>query len=547
VDVAAHEPDTLTRHSRHVRRQLRYPDPLQASASFVTWMRGQLDSGHYHLVFPVTERTATALLPLLEEPGYREAIALPEADSLQQALDKHRTLQLAAQLDIRTPGSWLIADEAELAQLPTDLGYPLVVKPARSIGDNGSFRRQLSVVYAQSADDLAAKVRHFLLFGEVLVQEYIAGDGVGIELIAERGEIQLAFQHRRLHEVPLTGGGSSLRESVEPDPVLLDAAGRLMRAMHWHGVAMVEFKHNRHDGSYALMEVNGRFWGSLPLCIAAGADFPALLHQLMVEGAIRNTPKVRYGVLARKLSADLGWYEQVLRRQGDPAIVIFPGKKQLIKDALLVFSPRHHFDVQQWRDPRPGLVDIRDILSDQWRRIAEQLKLRRQRAQQRRLWKEWIDSGRMRDAKQVLFLCYGNINRSAVAQRLAEQSSSGYIRFRSAGFHAEENRPADPVMRQIAAQSGIDLENWQSRCVDSNMVQNSDMILVMEHAHRERLLADFPWAGQKTLLLGMIPHDENGPEEIADPYGKAPEDYQASFSHLRRCTGALQKYLGFAA
>jgi hypothetical protein len=105
VDVAAHETDTLARHSRHVRQQLLYPNPLQASDRFLAWAREQLDSGRYRLVFPVTERTATAVLPLLAEPRYREAIALPEAESLQLALDKHRTLQLAAQLDIRTPGS----------------------------------------------------------------------------------------------------------------------------------------------------------------------------------------------------------------------------------------------------------------------------------------------------------------------------------------------------------------------------------------------------------------------------------------------------------
>ena len=127
---------------------------------------------------------------------------------------------------------------------------------------------------------------------------------------------------------------ASMFVSVEPNPVLLEAASKLMHAMHWHGVAMVEFKHNPQDGTYALMEVNGRFWGSLPLCIAAGADFPRMLYELLVHGPLGGIPKVRYGVFARKLATDLQWYEMVLRRQGDPTIVTFPGKRQLLKDAV---------------------------------------------------------------------------------------------------------------------------------------------------------------------------------------------------------------------
>ena len=77
-------------------------------------------------------------------------------------------------------------------------------------------------------------------FGDVILQEYFTGAGVGIELIARHGEIFYAFQHRRLHEVPLSGGGSSLRKSQAVSPALLDASSKLISALQWKGVAMVE-------------------------------------------------------------------------------------------------------------------------------------------------------------------------------------------------------------------------------------------------------------------------------------------------------------------
>lgn len=544
VDVAAHEQQTLARSSRYARRQLLYPDPLHAGDAFLEWMRVQLECGQYNLVIPVTERTATALIPLLDEPGYRELIALPDPAILQFALEKHRTLALAQELGITCPEGWLIANEKELNDLPAELHFPLVIKPARSIGNDGQQRRQLIVMYAQNHEELAAKVRQQLCFGSVLVQEYIQGDSVGIELIAANGEIKLAFQHKRLHEVPLTGGGSSLRESVEINPVLLEASRNLMRAMRWHGVAMVEFKHNPETGSYALMEVNGRFWGSLPLCIAAGADFPALLYELLVEGVIHSTPKVKKGTIARKLSADAYWYELVLRQQGEPGIVEFPSRQQMLKDLLLVFSPRHHFDVQQWRDLRPGLIDIGQILHEQWQRLLDVAKLQRLRAQQRKAWQQLLGGRGLDRVKQVLFVCHGNINRSAIAQKLLEQNlASGRVKILSAGFHEQQGRPADPEMCAIAEQHGLDLTAWQSSQVNRDMVEGSDLVLVMEFAQLERLQKMFPEAEQRIMLLGMVPGCAIAEDQIADPFGQSRSRYQQCFQQVRRCVERLAEHL----
>ena len=64
----------------------------------------------------------------------------------------------------------------------------------------------------------------------------------------------------------MTGGASSYRESVALDARLLEDSVRLLQALRWTGLAMVEFKVGA-DG-YHLMEINGRVWGSLPLAVA---------------------------------------------------------------------------------------------------------------------------------------------------------------------------------------------------------------------------------------------------------------------------------------
>ena len=68
---------------------------------------------------------------------------------------------------------------------------------------------------------------------------------------------------------------SVYRESVAADPDLVRRSRALLDAFGWCGVAMVEYKLDERTGTPYLMEVNGRFWGSLQLAIDAGVDFPS--------------------------------------------------------------------------------------------------------------------------------------------------------------------------------------------------------------------------------------------------------------------------------
>jgi predicted ATP-grasp superfamily ATP-dependent carboligase len=82
------------------------------------------------------------------------------------------------------------------------------------------------------------------------------------------------FQHRRLKEVPASGGVAAVAISEPLEPTLVDQSVALLRALEWEGVAMVEFRYDRARHESWLMEVNGRYWGTLALAIDAGVDFP---------------------------------------------------------------------------------------------------------------------------------------------------------------------------------------------------------------------------------------------------------------------------------
>jgi predicted ATP-grasp superfamily ATP-dependent carboligase len=108
-----------------------------------------------------------------------------------------------------------------------------------------------------------------------------------------------AYAYRRLREFPVSGGPSTLRETIEA-PELIEHAERLMQALDWTGVAMVEFKTDARDGVARLLEINPRFWGSLELAAVAGMNFPLMLYRLTRGEAVERV-EARVGVRSRWL------------------------------------------------------------------------------------------------------------------------------------------------------------------------------------------------------------------------------------------------------
>jgi protein-tyrosine-phosphatase len=133
----------------------------------------------------------------------------------------------------------------------------------------------------------------------------------------------------------------------------------------------------------------------------------------------------------------------------------------------------------------------------------------------------------------VLFLCYGNINRSAVADvMLRPYARDSGISVASAGFHHEVGRPADPVMVDVARQFDIDMTSIRSTYVTEQMLHESDVIFVMEKCHYDRLLNMDASLANKVYLLGAHQRSAGCAVEIEDPYGHSRESYVVCYKRI---------------
>ena len=272
--------------SRYAAGKLVYPAPDKNPHEFVEAMLATARSHEVDLIVPVTDAT---ILPLSAARNQFEPdckLAIPPAGALDIVNDKLRTIELAQRLGVPAPRTVLARTAAEAVEHASQFSWPVVLKPQASSQYYDDRVDKFEVSYAHNLDDLARKMGEFEGRSVVLMQEYFGGVGMGVELLMHRGRPVAAFQHQRLREIPLTGGASAFRKSVALDPVLYDHAVRLLGALDWTGLAMVEFK--VADDGARLMEINGQVWGSLPLAVQSGIDFPAALVELWLSDGHPN-------------------------------------------------------------------------------------------------------------------------------------------------------------------------------------------------------------------------------------------------------------------
>jgi predicted ATP-grasp superfamily ATP-dependent carboligase len=372
--VAADElPRSPGFYSRYTSERVRYPPPAEAPEQAVAVLLRAARELSVDLIVPVTDEI---ILPLSEARAHFAGVcrlALPGTQALAAALDKRATLDLAERLDIPVPRTALVANTDEALAAAEEIGWPVVLKPQSSrvyrkeqdpkTGEQGKVAA-FGVSYAAGPETLTTQVGHLEGRSGVLVQEYCTGTGIGIELLMDRGRPLAAFQHRRVREVPITGGASSYRDSVPLDPVLLDHAVRLLGALDWTGLAMVEFKAG--NTGHTLMEVNGRIWGSLPLAVKAGMDFPARLVDLCLNGSsnarVRLDTAYEVGVRSRNLELETMWIGSALRRGRRYPFLEAPSRREALRVALRLLNPADGYDVLSRDDPRPGLAEIAQII-----------------------------------------------------------------------------------------------------------------------------------------------------------------------------------------
>ena len=204
------------------------------------------------------------------EKLFEFGVHIPSQEQLDIYNGKKEVSDLAMQLEIPVPIEYKITDD-NFKEMLQKIQIPCVVKP--NCGEKLNLKAEQRYFIIKDRSQLEEKIMHFYgLEGEYpVVQEYVAGAGYGLSILAKDGEVVDFVGHRRVREYPHTGGPSTCC-AYQEERELREYAKKMVAAVNYNGIAMFEYK-QAQDGSFRLLEINPRVWGTYPLTRVAKTNF----------------------------------------------------------------------------------------------------------------------------------------------------------------------------------------------------------------------------------------------------------------------------------
>jgi len=291
VVVAHYDERDIAQASKYVVAELRTPDPVLEEDLFIDALMRRGARLHGGMLIPASDDSTVAISRHKQQLEQHYVVACPEWEITERFIDKRKTYALAEAHGVPAPRTLVPGSAADLEGHAAQLGFPMLVKPAESHLFYERFKRkmfrvstlsELGTIYGMASDAGLA----------VMLQEIIPGDDssvVNYNSYFWNGEALAEFTARHLRKAPPEFGSPRVAIS-ERIPEVIEPGRKILAAMGFHGFACTEFKLDRRDGVYKLIEVNGRHNLSGLLAVRCGVNFPLMHYRHLMEG---ETPKVR--------------------------------------------------------------------------------------------------------------------------------------------------------------------------------------------------------------------------------------------------------------
>ncbi len=540
VHVAWCNPSSLSLYSRYINKVHQVPNYTASSDVWLQPFVEMLKNENYDLVIPTND---PCIIPIQNNRKELEQYAqfyLLDDDTFDICINKFEVTKLAKSLNISVPNDIVTSDINEITQFAEKYSFPIVLKPASSFTMQQTGVK-FEVEKAHNLKELTYLSNKMLQNGKLQIQENFIGKGVGVEVLANKGEILTSFQHERVHE-PMMGGGSSYRKSMVQSKQLIDAVEKLIGELKYTGVAMIEFKVNEQNDTWVLIEINSRFWGSLPLSVASGIDFPYWLYQMLTSQKT-NFPTKYKSIYCRNTALDFEWLISNLEAdRHDPLLSSIPlhHVASELKNILL-FKEKN--DTFQLDDIKPGIMEIAQL----GKRIYSPIKSKCILALKNTFAYKKYKFNKCRKAllksQNILFLCYGNICRSPFAEIYARKVLPEDFTLSSCGIHDKIERNPPDLAISAASTFGVDLLDHRSIQITREIAEESDIIFVHDDKHYKQLIRKYPFVKEYTFMINSL--NMSSSRTVEDPFGKSLDEFISTYSIISKSIDLIRNSLEY--
>lgn len=346
--VVHYHPCDMAHRSRYATKTLRAPHPQQDEADFVARVMELAGKWEGAVLMPTSDETLLVAARHKEALSRHFLVACPDYAAACQVINKQQTYKLAAAAGVPAPWTLLAHSVEDVRRVGAEMLFPCLLKPVQSHLFYTHFGVKMFLI--ENLTQLLDSYSRVSAAGfKVVIQEYIPGGDGGVanyNCYAVGGKVLTEFTADHIRNAPPWFGSPRVVRSRQIDAVL-EPGRQLMQALNYTGFSCTEFKLDRRDGQYKLLDINGRHNLSTLLAVRCGINFPWLEYRHHAYGDIPGQQTFQSGTY---------WIDMV--RDIPYSLKHYNEEQYALRDYLRPYLHPHIWAICDWRDPLPFLQRI---------------------------------------------------------------------------------------------------------------------------------------------------------------------------------------------
>lgn len=287
VYVVSYDTKDMAYKSKFIQQHFVLPHPEKNTAEFIAGLLRIHDKIGKALVFPADDPTLVALSKNIELLKAKFIIASQDWSIISKVINKDMTYAVAEKVGVPFPKTLSLDETITITEdLIKEFRFPCLVKPVQSHIYFEIFKSKMAIV--NNIEELKNQFEQCKKYSlDVTLQEIIEGDitqGLNFNSLIYNSKIKQGFT---AYKVRMTDNGYGIPvivRSREMIKELWDYSEKLLSEMGYEGYSNVEFKYDKRDGLYKLLEVNGRYNRSSLLSAESGINFPWIQYNYIING-----------------------------------------------------------------------------------------------------------------------------------------------------------------------------------------------------------------------------------------------------------------------
>jgi D-aspartate ligase len=284
-------------------------------------------------------------------------LPLDKAENLRQLLKKDVLYPLAEKLGVSCPKTFIVKNKSDLDLIPEKLHYPIIVKPSLNIRFGKVLgEKAFKLKHIEDFRNITKKIILNELWEDILIfQEFIDGDVTDLYTITsyankESEIIGYSIGHKIRQNPPETG--TIISGKVIHEEEILEEAKSFIKKTSYYGLSNIEFKRDKKDNKFKLMEINPRTGAWNLSALSCGINLPLMFYKDVTGIAIK--PEFNHSAIIIWLITPIDFYYSLIgfKRKG------FSNFHLSFKEWLKSIKGKKVDACFNWHDPMPFFVGL---------------------------------------------------------------------------------------------------------------------------------------------------------------------------------------------